>query len=503
MGVLDVEYNRNDGGSLYYTFGVASQTTTSLTFDNGGSGAKIKIAKGNAGNVGTTFNIPLLLADNLTITNDTTGLVTVAGGITASAAGLKTITVASGDVTFSSVIGDGASQTGLTHNGGTVILSADNNYTGGTSIGSGSTLQVGTGGITGSIMGDVTNNGILVFNRSDEFIYAGDIAGTGDLVKRGGGKLNLTGENSYTGDTSIEAGTLSISSDGNLGNGGDIVFNNGSAWAQLELTASLTTDRNIELNGTLARIGLNAGRTFTVNGDVSGTGGLMKRFAGTLVLNGTGSYAGTTTVEGGTLIVNGDFSAATGNITVNSGNTLGGIGTLGGAVNVSGWLAPGNSIGTLSTGSLSLGATSILDIELGRSAGVAISDRVNVTGTVSIANGANLNLTVFAGLDAPMAGDIFWLVINDGTDAVSGVFTSLNGVVATSLNEGSLFFWNGQGWRITYQADLDSASFFGGNDIAIQAVPELSVWALIAASFSGGFVLFRSDASRRSCQRKK
>ena len=64
---------------------------------------------------------------------------------------------------------------------GTLTLTGANTYTGGTTITAG-TLQLGNGGTTGSITGNVVNNGALVFNRSDTLTFAGVISGTGALT---------------------------------------------------------------------------------------------------------------------------------------------------------------------------------------------------------------------------------------------------------------------------------------------------------------------------------
>jgi autotransporter-associated beta strand protein len=85
---------------------------------------------------------------------------------------------------------------------GTTILTGDSTYTGGTTISAG-TLQLGNGGTTGSIIGDVANSGVLAFNRSDTNTFAGAISGTGSVSQIGTGTTILTGDSTYTGGTTI------------------------------------------------------------------------------------------------------------------------------------------------------------------------------------------------------------------------------------------------------------------------------------------------------------
>ncbi len=80
----------------------------------------------------------------------------------------------------------------LVDGSGELTLQGSNSYTGGTTINRG-VLRVGTGGTTGSIIGDVSDNAALAFNRSDEVIFSGLISGSGSLEQRGAGTLILTG----------------------------------------------------------------------------------------------------------------------------------------------------------------------------------------------------------------------------------------------------------------------------------------------------------------------
>src|SRR5690606_23338904 len=111
----------------------------------------------------------------------------------------RSFTLAAGGGTFQTdadltltggVEGDGA----LTKAGNeTLILAAENTYTGGTTI-SGGTLQLGEGGTSGSIEGDVTNAGTLAFNRSDVYTFDGTISGSGAVRQMGGGTTILTND---------------------------------------------------------------------------------------------------------------------------------------------------------------------------------------------------------------------------------------------------------------------------------------------------------------------
>ena len=88
--------------------------------------------------------------------------------------------VSGGSATIGSVI---AGTAGLTQAGpGTLILTGANTYTGGTTISAG-TLQIGNGGTTGSVAGNIVDNAALLFNRTGTLTYAGVISGTGSVTK--------------------------------------------------------------------------------------------------------------------------------------------------------------------------------------------------------------------------------------------------------------------------------------------------------------------------------
>jgi autotransporter-associated beta strand protein len=113
---------------------------------------------------------------------------------------------------------------------GVLTLTGNNTYGSGTTINSGS-LQIGNGGTSGSVgTGNVTDNGTLIFNRSDNVNFANRITGTGALVQNGSGTVTLTAgtNNTYAGTTTVSNGTLVATNIGGIAtvSGGTLVANN-------------------------------------------------------------------------------------------------------------------------------------------------------------------------------------------------------------------------------------------------------------------------------------
>ena len=152
---------------------------------------------------------------------ETIGSLAGSGTVSSVVSGNYSVVVGgSTNTTFSGVINNGTGVIGLTKSGaGTLTLSGPNSYTGGTTISSG-TLQIGSGGTTGFVAGNVFNNATLAFNRSNALSFSGTISGTGGLSKQAAGLLTFAGVNSYSGLTTISAGTLALSGVGSIGTGG-------------------------------------------------------------------------------------------------------------------------------------------------------------------------------------------------------------------------------------------------------------------------------------------
>jgi fibronectin-binding autotransporter adhesin len=165
----------------------------------------------------------------------------------------------------------------------------------------------------------------------------------------------------------------------------------------------------------------NVGVIFTIPGVIN-SNSVTKVGSGTWILSGDNSYTGPTAIDAGTLIINGNQSAATGPVAVNGTSTLGGSGTIGGSVIAAAGarIAPGTSAGTLTVnGGLDLsamaGGAGTLNFELGP---IAASDRIAVGGTLNIGSGTlGLSDFVFTDLGGLQAGT--YKLITSGA-AISG-----------------------------------------------------------------------------------
>jgi fibronectin-binding autotransporter adhesin len=145
------------------------------------------------------------------------------------------------------------------------------------------------------------------------------LAGTGTLVKDDLGTLVLTGNNTYAGGTTVQAGTLQVASDANLGDAaGALTLGDGT----LHTTASFQAQRAVSLTGN-GTFQTDEGTTLTLGNAISGSGSLTKTGGGSLVLGAASTYSGDTTVAAGTLqaAVANAFSASSA-ITVATNATL-------------------------------------------------------------------------------------------------------------------------------------------------------------------------------------
>ncbi|MFG1295575.1 autotransporter-associated beta strand repeat-containing protein [Xanthobacter variabilis] len=337
----------------------------------------------------------------LAIFSGAAGTVTVSGAVAPQVAGMEFMTdgytVGGGAITLASfsagtapfILVDGGTATissalagtdGMEKKGaGALVLTGANTYTGGTTITAG-TLSIGDGGSAGSLVGDITNNAALVFNRADDATYAGDISGTGTLEKKGAGTLVLTGDHTHTGGTTITAGTLQ------LGNGGT----SGSIVGDVANSGTLVFDRSDDV---------------TTSGTITGSGALVQQGTGRLTLAGANSAGAGTTVAAGTLVLTGGASLAS-DVTVQGGavleGSIGGMsgGTVAGTVSV----ADGGTLRASAAGphgltmtGLVLSNTAHLDVGLGTTGASAVfaTDTLTLDGILDVTDTGGMSLGVY------------------------------------------------------------------------------------------------------------
>lgn len=249
-----------------------------------------------------------------------------------------------------------------------VINTSTNNFSGQFTIVEG-TVQIGNNGTVGVAgTGNILNNGILAYNRTNTYSVSNVISGTGQFSHIGSGAITLSGNNTYTGATNLNSGYVEMALTSSLGIGGAINFNGGALRFGTGVAPDLS-NRTITFLGGGGKLDTN-GNNVTFSGSIgnSGVGGLTKEGTGILTLAAGNSYSGNTTVSAGTLEITNASGSATGsgNITVATGATLTGGGSAAGTASLAAGatLAPGTGgVGTIGLGGLSLASGSIIDIE--------------------------------------------------------------------------------------------------------------------------------------------
>lgn len=233
--------------------------------------------------------------------------------VTTQGAGSRVIFDTQGDTTaaqiYNGVIsGDGKFERAA---GGTTVFTANNTYTGSTTIDQTGTLQLGDGGNTGGVnaVSDIIDNGVLAINRANDVLLGGVISGIGALQQIGNGITRLTGNNTYTGDTTVTSGTLlvkgnqsaatgvtKVSGTATLGGngviGGDVLMNDASTLSAGDGGAgTLSINGNLQL-GSKTTSAFELGQAYTPGGALND----LINVAGDLQLDGT---LDVTTSQGG------------------------------------------------------------------------------------------------------------------------------------------------------------------------------------------------------------
>ncbi|MDB4055488.1 autotransporter-associated beta strand repeat-containing protein, partial [Akkermansiaceae bacterium] len=418
----------------------------------------------------------------------------------------------------------------------------------------GSTITT-TGGAENTIQGsfNMDQSGPVTFNVADgtdasDLTVSSTISNQGSILKSGSGTMTLTGANTYTGTSTVNGGVLELNESDNTYHGGAININNGATLRMSNQTGTylfgndsfnfgsngggtyeivgghnhvwssnntVTTNGGSENTITGSSINTNSGGSagtitfnvadgtgasdLTVSSIISNQGSILKSGSGTMKLTANNTYTGTTTVSEGTLIINGDHSAATGAVNVGGGildATLAGSGTLGGTTTIgaNGFLSPGNSPGTQTFDNLTWvnSGTYLWEInaDLASGGGEGVDsgwDWIDVTNTFDlsgITTGFNIDITSLT--DGNIAG------LADGFDNTGKSyldpyesftilsFTSLTGTFDAS--EFNLLTGNFANPKVGWNIDLV------GTDLVLNAVfvPEPSSTALLGL---GGLAL--------------
>ncbi|MBK6412442.1 autotransporter domain-containing protein [Sphingopyxis sp.] len=284
-------------------------------------------------------------------------------------------------------------------------------------------FELGAGGAEGSFAGSIVNDGRFIFNRSDNYEFLGGFSGRGILDKLGDGTLTFMGDYAFEGVTNILGGAVRIggtidpTTEFDLGEGGTLDIS-----GKNQTIAGLEGDEGAAVVIGGSELTVNQAGNTAFGGDITGDGSLVKEGDGTLNLTGNSSYTGPTSVNGGTLAVNGSIASP---VTVNAGGTLGGNGSVGSTIVAGGGtIAPGNSIGQLTVnGDLAFAAAAIYEVEV-NAAGAA--DRIDATGAVTIANSASVAVLAENGNYNPRTD----YVILTGAAGVSGSFGSVTSDLA-------------------------------------------------------------------------
>ncbi len=268
---------------------------------------------------------------------------------------------------------------------GELTLSGDNNYSGTTTI-TGGTLTADHADSLGT--GTIANSGVLQVGEGE---LENTLSGSGSLVKNGTGELTLSGDNTYSGGTTITGGTLTADHADSLGSGD--IANNGV----LQVGEG-------ELKNTL-----------------SGTGSLVKIGTGELTLSGDNTYSGGTTIDDGVLIA-ANVNALSGGDVDNSGTLmldangafeLANVTTHSGATTA---LAAGS---TLDAGQLTQEDGSTLSIDLG-----AATDEAMITAD-SVTLGGTLNVTGIGSVTDSWTPEAYTYTLIDSDSAITSDFDDL------------------------------------------------------------------------------
>ena len=378
---------------------------------------------------------------------------------------------------------------------GTLILAGNNTYTGGTTITEG-TLALGNSGSSGSVVGNITNNASLVFNRSGNVTYTDIIGGTGNITQAGSGILTLGGNQTYTGSTTVTSGTLWLGGSATLAStvvniaSGGMFYDYGSGLSQNtavqnsgrfdlgsldETVGSISGNGSIQLVGNLTTGGL--GYEDLIAGNITGlaASSLTKVGTGNLTITGSATNGGGLVISAGTLSIGngGATGSVTGNITNNAALAfnLSNEYTYNGIVSGTGSLEQvgagttilgGNNTysgGTIITVGTLQGTTQSLQGAITNNATLVFNQSTNGTYSGALGGTGDLSKNGIGTLTLSGTGSFSGnAAINSGTLAVTGSLASAN----TQINSGATLTGSGSLGAVT----INSGGILTGNGTA-------------------------------------
>ncbi|MBK8091972.1 MAG: autotransporter-associated beta strand repeat-containing protein [Verrucomicrobiaceae bacterium] len=386
---------------------------------------------------------------------------------TVSASGTLTLN-SSNDYSYNGYFRDNSNGTAdanplhLTKQGtGTQTLSGANIRHSGTTTISGGTLSLAD--VT-NWQSAITNNATLNLNQTAARTHAQVISGTGTLVKTGTGTLTLSGTNTYSGATTIQNGSLSISSSANLGDASatnDVFIGHNTTLISTGATVDLTANRTVTVEGS-GTIDVTGTNTLTAPGVLSGDACAILNKAGTglLTLNhiaNATSFLGATNVSAGTLQVgsggtagsSGTGDSGSGDVTVASGATLAGSGTVQGSTILgAGSVLQAGDVTTVGTAVTTVTNNATLTFTEAVTASAGSATRLGITSSTNVTPdplfGGNdvgtLGYTAYVIANGSGVGDHDRLVLNDGitlagtVSVLPGTFTPIAGQIFNLLD---------------------------------------------------------------------
>ena len=416
-----------NGGTLEANVTDASWGSWYLGTRNGGQEATVTVGGAAASTISGTGNVKLGTNTNFNVA-DATG---------DSNTDLTVSAILDNQTATQSGAAGGFTKLGA----GTMELTAANTYTGDTTISAG-TLEIGGAGQLGSgtYAGAISNSGTFEYNSSANQTFSGVISGAGSVVKDNTGTLTLSANNNFSGGTTVDGGTLQLTVDGRIGNGG-LTVNNGG-------TFSIANDDFNSLGGAIT---VNEGGTLSTDstGDNAHNIGAITLNGGTLTSSGNTWFQGN-------WIFNGDVTVGGSALSTISGLAVGSQPS-GGTFNVDDSVA-GASTDLLVSADITLGSltkTGAGTMEL-TGTGSYTGDTTVSAGTLSLAS----TYTHTGTGDFIVNGGT--LEVADGVDISSSAMTiSLGGVIspgnspgtaitgAQTWEDGGTYLWeiNDSGWQ--------------------------------------------------------